>query len=104
MAITRKSRENPAVREFLLRNVGGHPNDITALAAAEFGLSRNAVNGYLNRLSEAGLLIGQGQTKARTYALKNISLHIAAKEIQPGMAEDDVWRDDTSRSSDHEAS
>jgi len=92
--MSRKSRENPAVREFILRNVGDHPNDVTALVAKEFGLSRNAVNGYLNRLIESGLLIGHGQTKARNYALKNLALHIAAKDIAPGVAEDDVWRDD----------
>ena len=92
MVISRRSRENPAVRNFLLRNLGDHPNDIAAVAAAKFGLSRNAINGYVNRLIDAGLLTGQGQTKARTYALKNIALHSSSPEIVPGLAEHDVWR------------
>jgi anti-sigma regulatory factor (Ser/Thr protein kinase) len=93
LTITRGSRENPEVREFLLRNVAEHPSDVAALAGAQFGLSRNAINGYINRLIESGLLTGQGQTKARTYALKNISMHSATPEIVQGLAENDVWRE-----------
>ncbi len=93
MPIARLSRENPAVREFILWNVEKHPDSIASITADVFHLSRVAVNGYLQRLIAADLLIAEGKTKARRYALKPIvniaaEIPIAAKID----AEDAVWR------------
>jgi anti-sigma regulatory factor (Ser/Thr protein kinase) len=89
----RRSRQNPAVREFILWNVEKHPDSIAAVAADLFDLSRAAISGYLQRLVEAGLLTTEGNTKARRYALRTMvditqKIPIAAKID----AEDAVWR------------
>ncbi|MEY4706949.1 MAG: hypothetical protein RJB58_672 [Pseudomonadota bacterium] len=87
----RKSRQNPAIREFILRNVTAHPNDIAAFAAKEFALTRQSINRYLNRLEEDGLIAGMGKTTARRYDLKPISETSERVEITPGLQENDVW-------------
>ncbi len=89
----RPSRENPAVREFILWNVEKHPETITAVTCEVFGLSRVAINGYLKRLVETDLIMAVGNTKARRYTLKptvliNAVIPIAARNN----AEDAVWR------------
>lgn len=87
----RKSKQNPAIREFILRQVSTHPNDIAAFTAKEFGLTRQSINRYLNRLEEEGLLAGLGKTTARRYDLRAISENRARIEITPGLQENDVW-------------
>ena len=88
----RKSRESPEVREFILRNVGRHPDSISALAAKKFGLSRAAINGYTKRLIDDGLLRAQGKTRARTYELRPISTDSFKIGLSVGLAEDQIWR------------
>ena len=51
----RPSRQNLAIREFLLRNVTAHPTDITARAMQEFGLSRTAIVNEPAGLRDASL-------------------------------------------------
>lgn len=66
---SRKSRYNPDVLEFILKNVEGHPNDIASLAAKQFGVTRVTANRYLDRLIASGDLRALGETKAREYYL-----------------------------------
>jgi hypothetical protein len=87
----RKSRQNPAIREYILRNVEAHPSDIATLAAKQFGVSRQSINRYLNRLEEGGLLEGSGKTNARRYSLKPVIAIADRVEITPGLQENDVW-------------
>lgn len=92
-APNRPSRQNPRVRDFILRNVTEHPGDIVALAVREFGLSRTAINRYTQRLIAEGLLTAAGNTSARHYQLKdtvNLELHIT--DITPDTEEDVIWR------------
>jgi anti-sigma regulatory factor (Ser/Thr protein kinase) len=88
---TRKSRQNPAVREFILRNIDAHSHDIGALAAERFQISRQAVHGYLQRLISDRLLEASGQTNARSYKLADISKIAQDIKITPGMYEHEVW-------------
>jgi anti-sigma regulatory factor (Ser/Thr protein kinase) len=88
---TRKPRQNPAVREFILENVDAHPKAITSMAAKQFGLSRVAINRYMNRLIGDGVLIAKGKTSGRRYSLK-AEKHLFEIELFPGIAEDAVWR------------
>ena len=91
--MARRSRQNPLVREFILRNVDSHPGDIGPLAAKEFGLSRTAISRYMHRLIEGGLLTATGNTNARRYALKNIvNIHFTLDDITKSSSEDVVWR------------
>ncbi len=88
----RKSRQNPEVRDFILRGVEEHPAEIGPMTAKRFGLSRTAVARYVNRLVDEGFLTAEGKTNARTYKLKptqGSDFHI---EISPGLAEDHIFR------------
>ena len=91
MTKLRKSRQSPEIREFILRNVEAHPSDVAALATKQFGITRQSINRYFNRLEEEGLIEGSGNTTARRYALKAISATADRVEIVPGLQENDVW-------------
>jgi anti-sigma regulatory factor (Ser/Thr protein kinase) len=90
--MARPSRQNPAIREFVLRNVAAHPTDITAMAMGEFGLSRTAIVRYLRRLVDDGLLIAEGTTSARRYALAKLFDETFSVRLTKGVSEDAAWR------------
>ncbi len=90
--MARKPKQNPAIREFILRNVEKHPNDIATVAAAQWGLSRTAINNYVKRLISEGLLAGEGHTRARRYSLAVLSKQIAEIPLNKETSEDAVWR------------
>ncbi len=93
MATTRRSRQNPAVREYILRSVDEFPDSVARKAAEAFGLSRAAVNRYLRRLIEEGLLIATGKTNARRYELRNlVDVSFQLEGITASSSEDTVWR------------
>ena len=92
MTTPRRSRENPEVREFILRNASEHPKDISALAVQKFGLSRAAISGYMQRLIRAGLVTATGRTFARQYSLKKLSAIAKKLKITAHSSEDTVWR------------
>lgn len=80
------------IRHFILRNVTDHPRDITALTAAEFGISRPAVHRHIRNLINDGLLDAHGKTNDRHYALRPIA-HVELRlQITADLAEDRVWR------------
>jgi len=81
------------VREFVLGNILDYPSDIARLAAKEFGLSRTAINRYLRRLVDEGLLTATGNTNARRYHLKEIvDISFIMEDITALSSEDTVWR------------
>ncbi len=88
----RASRQNPAIRDFILENVSQHPGTVASLAAKQFGLSRTAVGRYLKRLVDEGILKAEGRTNARRYALLPLVNECFRIELAPGLAEDAVWR------------
>lgn len=91
--MARRSRQNPAVREFILRNVESEPASITSSTAKEFGLSRTAVNRYVNRLIDEGYLEATGNTNARRYNLKIIvDINENIYNITRLSSEDVIWR------------
>ncbi len=92
MTKSRQSRQNPEVREFILRNVGEHPDSIVALAVEKFGLTRTTIHRYVVRLGEEGLLTAHGKTRARRYVLTSLVSEVFAIEISAGLAEHHVWR------------
>lgn len=80
------------IRNFVLRHVNDHPKDITALAIAEFGISRPAVLRHIRNLIGDGTLIAHGKTRDRHYALKPVAEIELPLEITPDLAEDRIWR------------
>ena len=90
--MARHSRQNPAIREFVLRNLAAHPRDITQVTATKFGLSRAASVGYLRRLQTEGLVKAAGRTKGRSYSLMPTIEEVFQIEISPDLPEDIVFR------------
>jgi anti-sigma regulatory factor (Ser/Thr protein kinase) len=88
----RISRQNQALRDFILRNVRSYPGTISARAAQEFGVSRVTVSNYVRRLIDDGLLQAKGNTSDRRYQavpLLNIRFQI---KLSVGLSEDAIWR------------
>jgi anti-sigma regulatory factor (Ser/Thr protein kinase) len=90
--MARPSRENPQVREFILRNVRAHPSDIKTIVSNRFGLSRQAIVGYLSRLINSGLLTAEGQTSSRQYHLRPTVNIVHNVKLTQGLSEDSVFR------------
>ncbi len=90
--MARRSREDPEVRNFILRNVTEHPRTVASLAAEAFGLSRSAINRYMKRLLEDGLLTATGKTRARQYQLKKFFDETIHFNVSRDQSEDAVWR------------
>ncbi|HEY5048254.1 MAG TPA: DUF4325 domain-containing protein [Rhizomicrobium sp.] len=87
----RTSRQNPEVREFLLRNMEAHPTAAGALAAERFGLSRTAISRYVKRLVDEGLVLATGQTKAKRLELKPLADGANLVPVTPESSESDIW-------------
>ena len=93
-----------SIRNFIVGNVDQHNKDIAFVAAAKFGITRQSVNKYLNRLVDDKLLIRKGNTRNRIYSLnKSYSSTAETKWIKsyaitPQLDEDVVWRNDIAHS------
>lgn len=89
----RRSRQNPDVREYILRHVENEPASVASSTAKEFGLSRTAVNRYIKRLIDEGYLDAIGNTNARRYSLKTIvNINEKIDNITRHTPEDVIWR------------
>lgn len=87
----RRSRQNPEVRDFILRNVRSHPADIAAVTAARYSLSRPAVAGYITRLVNEGLLDATGTTRDRRYKARDLVSLDFDLRLTIGLSEDAIW-------------
>jgi len=87
------SGRGPEIVAFILHNVAQHPTGVVRLATERFGISRQMVHRYVQRLVSDGLLEGEGETRSRRYALRCTvdSHHTIA--LRPDTAEDEVWRE-----------
>ena len=87
-----RSRQNPEVRDFILRNLRAHPADIAAVTAGRYGLSRPAVAGYIRRLVNEGLVDATGATRDRRYNARDlVSLDFDVR-LTANVSEDAVWQ------------
>ena len=87
-----KVRQTERIREYILDNVEGHPQDIARVTSEKFGVSRSAVSKHLRSLVDGGFLKSSGTTSARRYSLRKIldeSWRFKVDEIE----EDRVWRE-----------
>lgn len=86
------SREDPAIRDFILRNVDTHPSAITALTMEKFDRSRPAIHGYLQRLIGEGLIQASGATRNRHYSQVPLADIVDKVQLSHGLSEDAIWR------------
>jgi biotin operon repressor len=88
-----------AVRKYIIENVEQFPKEITKKTAEKFGITRQAANKHMRRLTSEGFLIEEGATKSRVYKLAALSKWgheyvTAHRFVSPPLTEHDVWRDD----------
>jgi len=83
------------VRKYILDNVEKFPREISRKAAEKFGITRQAVNKHLRRLTEDKRLLEEGETRSRVYKLAALSQWEKTYRID-GLQEDLVWRQDIS--------
>ena len=92
--MTRVRARGEEIRQFILDQVEAHPADIAKLAAAKFGISRQAIGKHLQKLTAEGCLKDTGQTRSRTYQLAPLSEWQKSFEISPAPEESLVWTND----------
>jgi anti-sigma regulatory factor (Ser/Thr protein kinase) len=92
--MTRVRARGEDIRRYILENVEKHPADIAKVTSKHFGISRQAANKHLQRLTSEGALAESGQTRNRRYKLSALSEWRKAFPITPGLAEDLIWRSD----------
>jgi len=80
------------IRKFIVNNVEAHTNDIVALTAKEFGISRQAVNVHIKRLVQQKSITAEGTTRTKSYHLHPFVVDAKSFELS-GLEEDRVWRD-----------
>jgi anti-sigma regulatory factor (Ser/Thr protein kinase) len=85
-------RKTDEIRDFIISNIEEHPNNITALTAEKFSVSRQAVLRHINKLIKDGFLTVEGNTRDRKYSLKpvvDLTFHLSLNRLE----EDIVWRE-----------
>lgn len=82
------------IREFILKNVEKHPQDIARVAAQRFAISRQAVNKHIKKLVEEKALTQHGKTRNLSYKLHPLVEWQNSYSITDTLAEDVVWRQD----------
>ena len=82
------------LRRFILDQVEAHPADIAKLAAANFQVSRQAINKHLQKLTKEGCLKEAGKTRNRTYQLAPLSEWHQRYEISAALKDDIIWTND----------
>lgn len=87
------------VRKYIIENVAKFPRDISRRTGEKFGISRQAVNKHLRRLTEEKALTETGETRNRAYRLASQlewqgRYQIADRTGSPPLAEDVVWRNE----------
>jgi anti-sigma regulatory factor (Ser/Thr protein kinase) len=82
------------IRRFILQKVEKHPTDISRVTAHEFGITRQAVNKHLQRLTLEGCLLESGKTRNRSYKPRPLARWNKVYTIEPGLQEDVIWEND----------
>jgi anti-sigma regulatory factor (Ser/Thr protein kinase) len=80
------------VRAFILRNIG--KPGLSTRVAEHFSITRQAVNRHLQLLVDEGALVGDGNTRNRSYKLAATSSVSFSYKTDDKLEEDVVWRQD----------
>jgi anti-sigma regulatory factor (Ser/Thr protein kinase) len=83
------------IRRFITENVDRHAGDIAKITANKFKISRQAVSKHLRRLVDEKALLREGNTRNRRYTLRSLEEWEGYYNLDGGLAEDVVWRNDT---------
>lgn len=82
------------IRRYILEHVESNPEDVAKLTATKFGITRQAVNKHIKRLTDEGALSESGNTRGRAYKLAPLAECDQVYPITEDLAEDQVWLTD----------
>lgn len=82
------------IRRYILENAEKYPSNISKITADHFGITRQAVNKHLQRLTVEKSLAETGKTRNRVYKLSPLTEWRGMYQIVPGIAEDVIWTTD----------
>ncbi len=68
----RKEKQTSEIKKFIIETLADGHSKVSTLVAKKFGISRQAINRYLNNMIRDGLLIAKGNTRKREYSLKTL--------------------------------
>jgi biotin operon repressor len=90
--MTKTRTRSEDIRAFILKHAGDH--GLAAKISQKFDISRQAANRHLKNLTAEGALVADGKTRQRSYKIATTASASFRYPIQPGLAEDIVWRED----------
>lgn len=82
------------IRQYILAHVESHPEEVSRITATKFGITRQAVNKHIKRLTGEGALTETGNTRNRTYKLAPLAQWDKVYRLAPDLEEDQVWSKD----------
>lgn len=80
------------IKEYIIKNIINHPEDIAGLVMQRYKISRPAVHKHLSALIQDGIITATGRTKARTYSLSSRKATSFTLPITPNLQEGNVWQ------------
>jgi DNA-binding MarR family transcriptional regulator len=86
------SIDKESIRRRALELVADDHHGVAGRLAAEFGLSRQVANGYLQTMEREGLLESSGSTRSKTYRLRTLGER-SQSFARDGLEEHLVWRE-----------
>ena len=92
--MTRVRSRGEDIRRYILENVEKNYNTISKVTAEHFGITRQAVNKHLQRLTSEHALAESGHTRNRSYRLSPLVEWRREYQISTELAEDVVWTND----------
>lgn len=81
------------IRQFIVDHVSEHSRDIASLVAERFRISRQAANKHLRAMEESGVIESDGQTRGRSYSLREIR-RVERNYPVAGLQEHVPWQND----------
>lgn len=88
--MARPTHRGDEIKNFILRNIPEHPQDVISKAAGEFGITSQAINRYIRDLISEGLIIAEGKTRQRKFKLSVLFEKEFEFELD-GLEEHIIW-------------
>lgn len=95
--MTRVRARGEDIRRYILENIEKHAKDISRITANHFGVTRQAVNKHLQRLTTEHALAESGNTRSRIYKLAPLLEWRREYQVSSELAEDLVWTSDVKK-------
>jgi anti-sigma regulatory factor (Ser/Thr protein kinase) len=92
MSLSKEKRDE--IKQFILWNIGKHPNDIVRFVQTQYKLSRPTILRYIVELDGENKIKIEGASRDRKYTLEPSVQFRQKYPIQEKLAEDKVWRND----------